>query len=155
VPRMALVGTLGAQQAVPIWAPTVEFLDNRYRTTDPEIARGMIENEANFGREAWGWTLELDCVPQELRSLWAGLGIENKRIIGLGLVEGKTADAIFDELDEDDVKAAELASSKQATMSEYAVSCPAAGCGMVATGAGAQVTLENHLRLMHPTFEGA
>jgi hypothetical protein len=153
-PEQTVVGAGIHARVVVRSSPKIKFKNHLYRTTDPQIAMGMIEHKSCFERP-WGFRVNEECLPDELQATFIQYARENRRIIIRALIQGHTAKAamnmIIPELQ------AEIAKDDTKGQPKRELMCPVVGCGkVVPEGAKkARAALIAHVRTQHPEFEGS
>jgi hypothetical protein len=151
-PSRRIVEDGSRQIVLHVDRPRVKFSNNFYQTENPEIALGLVRDKVNFAQNAWGWNLDVQCIPLELREFWPQLGREWKAKVAAALIEGASTEEVFDLIPPEEITRTKTSEGNSGQL-EYV--CPVSGCGLRTSGGpSAQATIVTHVRLMHPDYKG-
>lgn len=126
------------------------FEDHIWSTSLPAYAAGMI-NQAHF-MDPEGYIIDPRCLPVEALRVWPTLDRRSKRLLCLGLINGKDPAEVVKSLPKQ-----ASAPPPEPEAAPAILVCPVPGCGQTVEGtadaAVGRAALLTHQRLMHPGWK--
>jgi hypothetical protein len=143
--------TKGGRQVLKyVPSEEVKFINHQFKTTDRNLARALVDSVHFGGVDAYH--LDSACLPEELTEFFHRLPIKTQRRLLIKLIDGVSADDVFDQIDQAELDTATQTLGGSGT---YEIRCPHEGCGIMigAEGEGAvrkaQAAVVEHVNVMH------